>query len=116
MSIWRARAGHALTRSEAEARFLDLVRRAGLPVPESNVWLHGYEIDFLWPDRALAVEIDGFAFHADRIAFEADRRRDAELAARGTQVLRFTWRQITEEPEATLVRLVRALAARDRTG
>jgi very-short-patch-repair endonuclease len=108
--------GPRLTRSEAEARFLDLVRRSGLPVPQSNVWLHGYEIDFLWRDRALAVEIDGFAFHRDRAAFEADRRRDAELAARGIQVLRITWRQLTEEPEATLVHLVRALALRGRAG
>jgi very-short-patch-repair endonuclease len=49
-------------------------------------------------------------------AFEADRRPDAELAARGLQVIRLTWRQIMEELEAVLVRLVQALAARDRAG
>jgi very-short-patch-repair endonuclease len=102
----------ALTRSEAEERFLALVRRAGLPAPEVNVALHGYELDFLWREAGLAVEIDGFAFHGDRAAFEADRRRDAHLAARGVQVMRITWRQITEEPEALLVRLAQALAKR----
>jgi very-short-patch-repair endonuclease len=100
------------TRSEAEERFLALVRRAELPVPEVNVSLHGYEIDFLWRDDALAVEIDGFAFHRDRAAFEADRRRDADLVARGIQVMRITWRGIAEEPEAILVRLAQALAGR----
>jgi very-short-patch-repair endonuclease len=104
----------SLTRSEAEERFLELVRRAGLPPPETNVVLHGYELDFLWRDERIAVEIDGFAFHGDRAAFEADRRRDADLAARGVQVIRITWRQITEEAEATLVRLVQALAGRAR--
>jgi very-short-patch-repair endonuclease len=102
----------ALVRSEAEERFLTLVRRATLPVPEVNVPLHGYEIDFLWRDHELAVEVDGFTFHRDRAAFEADRRRDADLAARGIQVIRITWRQIADEPEAILVRLAQALAGR----
>jgi very-short-patch-repair endonuclease len=101
-------------RSEAEERFLGLVRRAELPAPEVNVPLHGYEVDFLWRQDRVAVEIDGFAFHGDRESFEADRRRAADLAARGVQVIRITWRQIANEPEATLVRLVRALAERRR--
>jgi very-short-patch-repair endonuclease len=79
-----------------------------------NVRTHGYELDFLWREERLAVEMDGFAFHGDRAAFEADRRRDADLAARGIQVMRVTWRQIAEEPEATLVRLAQALAERAR--
>jgi very-short-patch-repair endonuclease len=104
----------ALVRSEAEERFLALVRRAQLPEPEVNVAIGAYEIDFFWRDARLAVEIDGFAFHADRAAFEADRRRDADLAAHGIQVMRITWRRVTEEPEATLVGLVEALARRAR--
>lgn len=106
----------ALTRSEAEERFLALVKKAKLPRPETNVQLHGYELDFLWRDERLVVEIDGFAFHSDRAAFEADRLRDADLAAHGIQVMRITWRQLMEEREATLVRLVQALAARSQTG
>lgn len=102
----------ALTRSEAEERFLELVRRAGLPAPDTNVHVHGYELDFLWREERLAVEVDGFAFHSDRSAFEADRRRDADLAASGIQVIRVTWRQIRDEPEATLARLAIALVAR----
>jgi very-short-patch-repair endonuclease len=104
----------AFTRSEAEERFLALVRRAGLGAPEANVRFHAYEVDFLWRREGLAVEIDGYAFHADRAAFESDRRRDADLAARGVQVMRITWRQVTEEPEATVVLLARALAERAR--
>lgn len=102
----------ALTRSQAEERFLELVRRAQLSVPEVNVAIHGYEIDFLWREERLAVELDGYAFHGDRAAFEADRGRDADLAARGIQVLRVTWRQVTAESEATLARVAQALARR----
>jgi very-short-patch-repair endonuclease len=109
-------ASPALARSEAEERFLALLRRSGLPVPETNVPLHGHEIDFLWRDKGLAVEIDGYAFHGDRDSFEADRRRDAGLAGHGLQVVRVTWRQLEAEPEATLVLLDRALAERSRSG
>jgi hypothetical protein len=72
-----------LTRSEAEDRFLELIRKARLPVPGTNVMVGPYEIDFLWRSEGIAVEVDGFRFHASRSSFERDRRRDAELAARG---------------------------------
>ena len=55
------------------------------------------------------VEVDGVAFHATRAAVEHDRRREADLDAAGFDVLRCTWRQITDEPEALLVRLARKL-------
>jgi very-short-patch-repair endonuclease len=101
--------GPALTRSEAEERFLALVRAARLPPPETNVRVGGYEVDFLWRDARLVVEVDGFAFHSSRAAFERDRRRDAELQAVGFTVTRITWRQISDEPEAVLVRLASTL-------
>jgi very-short-patch-repair endonuclease len=100
----------ALTRSDAERRLLDLVRRAGLPEPEGvNVPVAPYVVDFLWREQRLVVEVDGFAFHSSRAAFERDRRRDADLTARGFRVIRVTWRQIIREPEASLVRLAQAL-------
>jgi hypothetical protein len=40
-----------LTRSEAEEAFLDLVRRARLARPLTNVRLAGYEVDFLWREE-----------------------------------------------------------------
>lgn len=105
--------GTALTRSEAEVRFLELVRDTGLAQPEVNVVVHGYEIDFYWPEHRTAVEIDGFAYHRSWHRFVADRRRDAQLiSGAGIRVLRFTWQQVAHEPKATLVTLVRTL---DRT-
>ncbi|MBX6363707.1 MAG: DUF559 domain-containing protein [Gemmatimonadetes bacterium] len=101
--------GPAFTRSEAESQFLALVRRAEIPAPETNVVLSGFEVDFHWPEARLVVEVDGFAFHASRHAFERDRRRDAVLAAAGYRVIRVTWRELTARSEALLVRLARAL-------
>jgi very-short-patch-repair endonuclease len=104
-------------RSEAEARFLRLLRDAGLPTPRTNNRVHGFELDCYWPDHATAVEVDGYRYHRTRDSFEHDRRRTAILAARGIRVIPVTWRQIVEEPVATAVRIAQALlhaAAYDR--
>jgi very-short-patch-repair endonuclease len=100
----------ALTRSEAERQFLELIRAARLPEPEVNAQLGPYEVDFLWRDQNLVVEVDGYAFHSSRSSFERDRRRDATLAARGTRVMRVTWRQISNEREALVATLALATA------
>lgn len=104
-----ATAGPQLTRSDAEARLLELLRRAGMPRPETNVRVAGYEVDFLWRAERLVVEVDGFAFHSSARAFERDRRRDSALSAAGMRVMRITWRQLEHEGEATLVTLARVL-------
>lgn len=98
-----------LTRSEAERRLLGLVRLAGLPRPETNVRVGRHEVDLLWRTERLVVEVDGYAYHAGREAFERDRRRDAELQAAGLRVIRVTWRRIVREPEALIAILAQAL-------
>jgi very-short-patch-repair endonuclease len=100
-----------LTRSEAERRLLELIRDARLPEPETNATVLGYEVDFLWREQRLIVEVDGFAFHSTRAAFERDRRRDALLQDAGFRVLRVTWGQIADEPVALAVMLARATAS-----
>lgn len=97
------------TRSVAEDRFLALVRKAQIPMPAVNKVVSGYQVDFHWRKERLIVETDGYAYHSSREAFEVDRRRDAVLAAAGLRVVRVTWRQMEDEPEAVLARLVRAL-------
>jgi len=97
-----------LTRSELERRALQLVRRAGLPQPEVNVRLHGYEVDLLWRDAGLVVELDGSEYHDP----EHDTRRDNNLRAHGWSVSRFTWRQIVNDPDWVVACLTPAGAAR----
>jgi hypothetical protein len=108
--VLRTPGGPALTHSEAEARFLALVREAGLPPPECGVSVGRYELDFLWRAAGVAVEVDGFRYHASRPRFEGDRRKDARLLATGITVLRLSWRQLEREPVATAVQLGQVLA------
>jgi very-short-patch-repair endonuclease len=85
------------SRSELEARFLALCRRHGLPLPEVNVRLGPFLVDFLWRDERLIIETDGYRFHRGRLAFESDRARDVELKLRGYTVVRLTHRQVVHE-------------------
>jgi uncharacterized protein DUF559/putative AbiEi antitoxin of type IV toxin-antitoxin system len=90
------------TRRELERRAFEVFRGAGLPRPDVNVLVETaqgpYEVDFCWPDRRLIVEADSFEFHRSRRAFEADRRRDQLMRARGWTTVRITWRQLNERP------------------
>jgi very-short-patch-repair endonuclease len=99
----------AFLRSEAERLFLELARSAELPEPRVNAELQGYEVDFLWREQRLVVEIDGNAYHSSRNAFETDRRRDAVLTAAGYQVMRVTWHQLQRSSSAVVARLAQAL-------
>ena len=58
--------GSTRTRSELEERMLSLCDRFRLPTPEVNVTVQGYEVDFVWRDRRLIVEVDGWAAHGTR--------------------------------------------------
>ncbi|HLI61558.1 MAG TPA: type IV toxin-antitoxin system AbiEi family antitoxin domain-containing protein [Solirubrobacteraceae bacterium] len=105
-----------VTRSEAEERLLSLIREGGLPEPRVNVRVHGYEVDFHWPEAALVAEVDGYRFHSTRAAFERDRIRDARLHAAGIEVLRFTWRRLEHDRLAVLVELTTVIARRSPRG
>lgn len=91
-------AGSDGTRSDLESDFLGLCRRHRLPVPEVNVRVGPHLVDFLWRERKVVVETDGYAFHRGRVAFRDDRGRDLDLRARGYQVIRLAEKQVNEEP------------------
>jgi predicted transcriptional regulator of viral defense system len=102
----------AHTRQELERRFLLLCRSSGLPAPLVNASIalddHTFVPDFLWPAQRLIAETDGYQTHGTREAFERDRRRDQLLDAAGYRTLRFTWRQLRDEPD----RVAQTLRAR----
>ena len=104
------RADDGYTRSRAEDLMRRLIRRARLPQPAVNARILGYEVDFMWAEQKVIVEVDSFAHHSGRDQFEYDRGKAADLEAHDYRVIRVTWRQLTNEPEATAVRIGRALA------
>jgi hypothetical protein len=99
----------ALTRSKAERLMRRICDQAQLPRPIAGARPCGFPVDFFWPAARLVVEVDGLKYHGHRRAFENDRRRDQILVAAGFRVVRVTWRQLTHQPVATIVRVAQAM-------
>ena len=100
------------TRSQFEDRFVAFAREHGLPTPRTNTRVAGYEVDALFPDERVIVELDGWDFHSNRRSFERDRDRDAALLAAGYVTVRITWERLTGAPAREAARLRAILKAR----
>lgn len=102
-----------ITRNDLEEAFLALIDRFGLPRPRMNVHLavrdRFYEVDCLWEDRKVAIELDGGAAHGTTKAFQKDRERDRILTAEGYTTTRITWDHIQLTPTEVASDLQRIL-------
>lgn len=79
--------------------FLAVIEEAGLPRPETGAWIDGHEIDCVWREQRLMVELDGWAAHGTRRAYERDRARDRRFTRNGWRVIRVTWEALRDEPD-----------------
>jgi hypothetical protein len=101
--------------SRPEMRVHRVLIAAGLPAPTQqhrvDVDGHRFRVDLAYPERRLAIEYDGWAFHRSRTAFDADRRRDRLLQRSGWTVLRFTSTSSDHEIATTVAEFVRFRSA-----
>jgi len=104
-----------VTLSKLEARFLERLRDAALPLPVTNRPAGQRRVDCRWPAQRLTVELDSYRFHRSRHAWEQDRRREREAYARGDQFRRYTYGDVFEDPRAMVAEL-RALLSPGRPG
>jgi hypothetical protein len=99
-----------LTRSRLERDLIALLTAAGLPLPLTNVWVNGHEVDAYWPEHNLVLEVDSWLYHGSREAFGRDRARDQDHVAHRVRVVPVTDEQIAEHPLQTSARIAEALA------
>ncbi len=100
------------TRSGLEDAFIKFIERYNLPRPKINDEVAGYEVDAVWPDQRLIVELDTLDYHGHEAAFERDRDKDANLLAAGYATVRVTGYRLDQTPEREAARLHALLAAR----
>jgi hypothetical protein len=100
-----------MTRSDLEAFFRTLCADHDVPRPLVNAVIEGEEVDFLWRRERLVVETDGRETHLTRAAFERDRAKDAKLTLAGYRVVRFTYRQVEHQRDATGATLLALLSS-----
>jgi len=106
--------GPQRTRSRGERAMLRLLREHEIDGFETNARIGGYEVDFLFPDEGVVVELDGYDGHSGRVPFERDRLKWASLSSQGLLVLPITGRQIRNDPDGMLKRIARARTSRSR--
>jgi len=89
--------GDGLPDGVAEMRVVRALLAAGLPQPvrQYEIWVGGVfiaRVDLAYPDFRLAMELDGFRWHAGRRKFRSDRLRRNRIEAVG-------WRLLEAAPE-----------------
>jgi hypothetical protein len=96
--------------------YLRICADHGVPRPAVSVDVEVdgtvHEIDLLYADHRLIVELAGEAVHRTRRKFHTDRRRDAAFAAEGYQTVRSTWDRVTTEQARVAGEVLRILALR----
>jgi hypothetical protein len=113
--------GFAPGDSDLEARYLLALMKAGAPMPRTQYWvrLHGkrYRVDLAYPEQRVAIEIDSWAYHRWRSAFDGDRARRNDLVLDGWRVLQISDGMPPEEMVAlTLAALERLVTSVPHTG
>jgi very-short-patch-repair endonuclease len=99
------------TRSKAERLFISLLKRHHITGWVANHAVGDYVVDVAFLAAMVAVEIDGLAHHSDAVTFGKDRKRQNALILMGWRVLRFTWWDLTERPDAVISQLQAAISA-----
>lgn len=95
----RAHDTQGMTRSELEDAFLELCDRYGIPRPAVNARVDGMEVDCVWPQARLVIELDSWHWHGNRRAFSGDRTKSRRLTLLGWTVVRITDDELEESPE-----------------
>ena len=93
------------TKSELERRFAEFIREAGLPWPVFNTLVEEIEVDVLWRDQRLVVELDSWEYHRTRKAFEDDRAKEPILRLAEYNIIRVTSRRLTDDRPALLAQI-----------
>jgi very-short-patch-repair endonuclease len=105
---------YVVTDTRLEQALLRIVRKAGLPVPQTQRRLPGGRVDFYWPELKLVVEADSLRFHRTPAQQATDLVRDQKHAAADLTTLRFSHWQIMHDPDyvaAILTAVISRLAA-----
>jgi very-short-patch-repair endonuclease len=94
--------------SVLELRMARLMTAWQLPVVQPQLrWNDGrYRLDYAFEDRQLAIEVDGYVWHASPSAKQADHARHNALVSAGWVVLVYTWKQVVDEPDTVAAQIM----------
>jgi very-short-patch-repair endonuclease len=64
-----------------------------------------YLVDLLWTEGRVVIEVDGYRYHSNTLAFSRDRHRDYELLISGYVVLRLPHDEVVSDVEITVEKI-----------
>jgi very-short-patch-repair endonuclease len=99
--------GHGEAKSKLERRFRALLIRRRIDLPLRNESVGPWTVDCLWPDRRVAVELDGRQ-HARPHQADVDDDRDLWLRRNRYVARRYGRRQIDQTPDTVIADLLAA--------
>jgi len=108
--ITRDLAAEMRSLSELELRFVELLRHHDIAMPEINHDVERLMVDAAWHDAKGIVELDGFEFHKLPRDLRVDNARTRRLVLAGYRVIRFGWRDLTDDPSGTARAVISLLA------
>ena len=101
----------ARTKSGLEILFLEICEKAKIPLPEVNVWVAGWQVDALWRQERVAVELDGYDNHRSPAQVKRDCRKELALRTAGYLTVRYSEEQLTHHRKEVIADVRRARAA-----
>lgn len=97
IDLWGSESG--TIRSGLEGEFRLFCGERCFIHPDTNQRVAGYEVDAVWWEQRVAVELDSRRYHRDGAAFEADRTKGNRLVREGFTLLRVTDRMLHVDHE-----------------
>lgn len=99
----RLLAGVCALDSAAERSLLELLVSAGISRPVTQFELRDggrfvARVDLAWPKQRVALELDGYRYHADSHSFVSDRERGNRIVNAGWTLLRTTPATVRDDP------------------
>jgi very-short-patch-repair endonuclease len=87
----------------------------GIPRPELQQWITAddgrrYRVDFLWRDRRVIGEADGWVKYASIEDVREEKRREDALRRMGYVIVRWTYDELRKHPDRVIARIRAALA------
>ena len=99
-----------------EPRMARLLKKHDLPKAVFQFWVTAkIRVDFAYVDLRVVIEVDGFKTRSTPKRMAADLERQNELVTLGWTVLRFTWRQVVNQPEKVAQTILVTLESGIRT-
>ena len=106
--------GDNMGESPLERRFLAMARKFRLPSLElqypvklkSGITIF---IDFAFPQRRLAIEVEGFGVHGQQLRWQQDMNRENELTELQWRTLRFSREDLIRRPDKVAARIIACL-------